>query len=52
MSLDHVEVDSADERQAALRNILITMGLSVGRDSTQKQISKVKSSKLVERFGA
>ena len=45
----HIEVDYADERQAALRNNLMTKGLSVGRDLTQKQSSKVKSSKLVVR---
>ena len=52
MSLDHVDVDYPDERQAALRNNLMTKGLSVGRDLTLKQINKVKSSKLVRRYGA
>jgi hypothetical protein len=47
----HIEVDYADERQVALRNNLMTKGLSMGRDLTQEHISKVKSSKLVERFG-
>jgi hypothetical protein len=50
MSLDHVEVDYADERQAALRSNLMTKGLSTGRDLTAKQIGKVKGSKLVNRF--
>lgn len=51
MSLDHVEVDYADERQAALRSNLMTKGLSVGRDLTDKQIGEVKRSRLVKRFG-
>ena len=51
MSLDHVEIDYADERQAALRSNLMTKGLSMGRDLTDKQIGKVKASKLVTRFG-
>jgi hypothetical protein len=51
MSLDHVELDYADERQAALRSNLMTKGLSVGTDLTNKQIGKVKGSKLVKRFG-
>jgi hypothetical protein len=50
MSLDHVEIDYADERQAALRSNLMTKGLSMGRDLTDKQIGKVKGSKLVKRF--
>jgi hypothetical protein len=50
MSLDHVEVDYADEKQAALRSNLMTKGLSMGRDLTSKQIGKVKGSKLVSRF--
>lgn len=52
MSLDHVEVDYADERQAALRSNLMTKGLSMGKDLTDKQIVKVKGSKLVKRFSA
>jgi hypothetical protein len=52
MSLDHVDVDYADERQAALRSNLMTKGLSTGRDLTAKQIGKVKGSKLVSRFAA
>ena len=51
MSLDHVEIDFADEKQAALRSNLMTKGLSMGRDLTDKQIGKVKASKLVTRFG-
>jgi hypothetical protein len=51
MSLDHVEIDYADDRQAALRSNLMTKGLSVGRDLTAAQIAKVKGSKLVKRFG-
>jgi hypothetical protein len=51
MSLDHIEIDYADERQAALRSNLMTKGLSMGRDLTDKQIGRVKGSKLVERFG-
>ncbi len=50
MSLDHVDIDYADERQAALRSNLMTKGLSVGTDLTDKQIGKVKSSKLVKQF--
>ena len=50
MGLDHVEIDYADERQAALRSNLMTKGLSMGRDLTDKQIGKVKGSKLVKRF--
>ena len=50
MSLDHVEIDYADERQAALRSNLMTKGLSMGRDLTDKQIGRVKGSKLVKRF--
>jgi hypothetical protein len=48
MGLDHVEIDYADERQAALRSNLMTKGLSMGRDLTDKQIGKVKGSKLVK----
>jgi hypothetical protein len=51
MSLDHVEIDYADERQAALRSNLMTKGLSMGGDLTNKQIGRVKGSKLVKRFG-
>jgi len=51
MSLDHVEIDYADEKQAALRSNLMTKGLSMGRDLTDKQIGRVKGSKLVKRFG-
>ncbi|MFB9262493.1 hypothetical protein ACFFWD_04805 [Bradyrhizobium erythrophlei] len=52
MSLDHVEIDYADERQAAaLRNNLMTKGLSVGSDLTSKQMDGAKGSKLVKRFG-
>jgi len=51
MSLDHVVIDYADERQAALRSNLMTKGLSMGRDLTDKQIGRVKDSKLVKRLG-
>jgi hypothetical protein len=51
MSLDHVEINYADERQAKLRSNLMTKGLSMGRDLTAKQIGRVKASKLVKRFG-
>lgn len=51
MSLDHIEIDYADDKQAALRSNLMTKGLSVGTDLTNKQIGKVKGSKLVKRFG-
>ena len=51
MSLDHVDIDYADEKQAALRSNLMTRGLSMGRDLTDKQIARVKTSKLVKRFG-
>ena len=51
MSLDHVEVDYANEKQAVLRSNLMTKGLSVGTDLTTKQIGRVKGSKLVKRFG-
>jgi len=51
MSLDHVEIDYANEKQAAaLGGNLMTKGLSMGRDLTDKQIGKVKGSKLVKRF--
>jgi hypothetical protein len=52
MSLDHVEIDYADERQAALRSNLMTKGLSMGRDLTDKQIDRVRGSKLLKRFSA
>jgi hypothetical protein len=51
MSLDHVEINYADDRQKALRSNLMTKGLSMGSDLTDKQIGKVKGSKLVKRFG-
>jgi hypothetical protein len=51
MSLDHIEIDYADDKQAALRSNLMTKGLSVGTDLTKNQIGKVKGSKLVKRFG-
>ncbi|WFU44326.1 hypothetical protein QA640_18895 [Bradyrhizobium sp. CB82] len=51
MSLDHVEIDYADEKQAALRSNLMTKGLSVGSDLTDQQIATAKGSKLVKRFG-
>ncbi len=50
MSLDHVEVDYADERQASLRSNLMTKGLTMGRDLTAGQIRKVQGSKLVGRL--
>jgi hypothetical protein len=51
LSLDLIEIDYADERQAALRNSnLMTKGLSVGKDLTDKQIGGAKGSKLVKRF--
>jgi hypothetical protein len=50
MSLDHVEIDYADERQAPLRSNLMTKGLSMGSDLTDKQIGRVNGSKLVKRF--
>jgi hypothetical protein len=52
MSLDHIEIDYADEKQAALRSNLMTKGLSMGRELTDKQIGKVKASKLVKRLGS
>jgi hypothetical protein len=52
MSLDHVEIDYANERQAALRSNLMTKGLSLGRDLTDNQIGRVKRSKLVKRFSS
>ena len=50
MSLNHVEIDYANERQAALRSNLMTKGLSMGRDLTEKQIGRVRDSKLLKRF--
>jgi len=52
MSLDHIEVNYHDERQAALRiGNLMTKGLGVGKDLTAQQIGQVKGSKLVKQFG-
>jgi hypothetical protein len=51
MSLDHIEIDYADQKQAALRSNLMTKGLSVGADLTDQQIRTAKASKLVKRFG-
>lgn len=52
MSVDHVDIDYANERQAAaLRSNLMTKGLSVGSDLTKQQIATAKDSKLVKRFG-
>ena len=51
MSLGHIEVDYRNEKQAAIqRNNLMTKGLSLGTDLTDKQIGDVKKSKLVKRF--
>jgi|SRR5579871_1281196 len=50
LSLDHVDVDYSDQRQAALRSNLMTRGLSVGTDLTAGQIGKAKSSKLINQF--
>ena len=52
MSLDHVEIDYANERQAALlvKN-LMTKGLGVGTDLTAEQIAQARASMLVKRFG-
>ncbi len=52
LSLDHVDVDYSDDKQAALRNNLMTKGLSMGRDLTADQINRAKSSKLVKRFSS
>lgn len=49
MSLDHVDVDYANDRQA-LHNNLMTKGLSMGRDLIDGQIGRAKRSKLVKRF--
>lgn len=52
MSLDHVEIDYSNEKQAAQRvKNLMTIGLSAGSDLTGQQIDAAKSSKLVKRFG-
>lgn len=52
MSLDHVEIDYSNQKQTALRNNLMTKGLTMGTDLTKQQIQSVKGSKLVKRFGA
>ena len=52
MSLDHMKIDYFQARQAALlRNNLMVEGMITGSDLTPKQISQVKGSKLVKRFG-
>jgi hypothetical protein len=51
MSLGHVEIDYADERQASLRGNLMTKGLSARSDLTQQQISEARGSKMAQRFG-
>ena len=52
MSLDHMKIDYMKEKQAALlRNNLMVEGMISGNDLTPKQISQVKGSKLVKRFG-
>ena len=50
LSLDHVEVDYAKESQAVLRRNLMTKGLSMESDLVDRQIARVKGSKLVNRF--
>ena len=50
MSLDHVEVDYARESQAVLRRNLMTKGLSMESDLVERQIGRVKGSKLVKQF--
>ncbi|MBV9560030.1 MAG: hypothetical protein JOY90_06145 [Bradyrhizobium sp.] len=51
MSLDHVQIDYQNEKQAAaLVNNLMTEGLGMGKDLTDKQLGSAKSSKLVKRF--
>jgi hypothetical protein len=50
MSLDHVEVDYQKESQAVLRRNLMTKGLSMESDLIDRQIARVKGSKLVNRF--
>lgn len=52
MSVDHVDIDYSNERQAAaLGKNLMTKGLSVGSDLTDRQIRSAKGSRLVKRFG-
>jgi hypothetical protein len=52
MSLDHIEINYQDERQAAQRvNNLMVKGLTMGKDLTDKQIARAKSSMLVKKFG-
>jgi hypothetical protein len=52
MSLDHVEVDYSNEKQAAQRvKNLMTAGLNAGSDLTGPQINAAKGSGLVKRFG-
>jgi len=51
LSLDHIDIDYADERQAAQRTgNLMTKGLGIGKDLTDMQIGGAKGSKLVKRF--
>jgi Metallo-peptidase family M12B Reprolysin-like len=52
LSLDHVDIDYGDERQASLRSNLMTKGLTMGTDLTDKQTAKVKGSKLVKQFAS
>jgi hypothetical protein len=52
MSLDHVDIDYSDNKQASLRSNLMTKGLTLGTDLTPQQIEKVKASKLVKRFAS
>jgi len=50
MSLDHVDINYADERQAAaLLNNLMTRAMGVGRNLTDKQIDSVKRSNLLKQ---
>lgn len=52
MSVDHVDVDYSNEKEAAQRGKnLMTKGLGLGSDLTGQQISTAKGSKLVKRFG-
>jgi len=52
MSVDHVEIDYTNEKQAAaMRGNLMFKGSSVGSDLTNQQIEKARSSKVVKRFG-
>jgi hypothetical protein len=52
LSLDHVDIDYSNERQAALLvNNLMTKGLAVGTELSADQISQAKASKLLKRFG-